>query len=159
MISIKPVKPKRFKIPGIKGRLERMLAEEAWIQKRMLQKTTRTWKGAKPRFRRYIEVDRDDMMMVVAPSGSEKGKWKWIWLDQGTRVRRALMSPDFKPKTRHRTMGSRMGRGGVLFVSRRIARPGIKAREWSEEAAERRTPKFIKKVERQFEIMVRDGME
>lgn len=159
MIKIEPVKPKQFKIPGIKGRLERMLSEEAWIQIRMLQKVTRTWKGAKPRFKREIEVDRGNMQMDILPYGSEKAVNKWRWLNDGTRVRHALMSPNWRSKTTPRTMGSRMGRGRMLFVSRKIRRPGIEAREWTQEAAERRTPKFIKKVERKFDIMVKDGME
>ncbi len=54
------------------------------------------------------------------------------FLDKGTRVRRAIMSPDFVPKTTVGSLQSKRGRGGVVFISKKVNRPGIKARKFSE---------------------------
>lgn len=54
------------------------------------------------------------------------------YVTRGTRVRRALMSGDFRPKTRTGWIGSNKGRGGVVFISKRVNRPGIKARQFEE---------------------------
>ncbi|RLC88773.1 MAG: hypothetical protein DRJ03_01610 [Chloroflexi bacterium] len=156
MINLKPIEPKEFKIPGIKGKLEKMLRHEAWIQRRMMQKVTRTWKGTKPRFKREIKVDRGNLRLTTLPYGNPKAVNKFRWLNEGTRVRHAVMSKDFRPKTRHRTIGSRRGRGGMVFVSRKIRQPGIKAREWTDEIRKRRTPKFRVKVERTFAVITKD---
>lgn len=49
----------------------------------------------------------------------------------GTRVRRVVMTRDFSPKSRYRFVGAMAGSGGVAFgPSKRINRPGIKAREF-----------------------------
>jgi len=53
------------------------------------------------------------------------------YLDKGTRVRRALMSRDWVSKTKPRVIGSFAGHGRLLFISRKLNRPGIQAREWS----------------------------
>jgi hypothetical protein len=57
---------------------------------------------------------------------------KWTWLDEGTSVRYATMSPDWQSKTRLKWFGSRAGRGRRLYVRRDRPRPGIEARGWSE---------------------------
>jgi len=145
MINLKPIVPKEFKIPGIKGKLEKMLRHEAWIHRRMMQKVTRE-----------IKVDRGSLRLTTLPYGNPKAVAKFRWLNEGTRVRHAVMSKDFRPKTRHRTIGSRRGRGGMVFVSRKIRLPGIKAREWTDEIRKRRTPKFQVKVERTFKAITKD---
>lgn len=48
----------------------------------------------------------------------------------GTKVRYATMTPDFIAKTSPRVIGSGAGRGGVMFISKKHPRPGIKAREF-----------------------------
>ena len=73
------------------------------------------------------------MTIVTKPT---KGVKKWRWLNEGTRVRRALMSRDWRSKTKPGRYRSGPGRGKMLFVSRKLARPGIKPRGW--------TPKLMK---------------
>lgn len=54
----------------------------------------------------------------------------WWYLNLGTSVRRALLSPDWKSKTRPDWLGSGSGAGCVILVSKRFAFPGIQARNW-----------------------------
>ena len=54
----------------------------------------------------------------------------YFYINFGTSVRHALMSPDFKPKTRTGYIGSNQGRGGVVIISKKLNLPGIKAREF-----------------------------
>jgi hypothetical protein len=94
--------------------------------------TTRTWK------RRPVFLVRKSKGERTIYTNSDIYKF----VSGGTRVRYATMTPGFVAKTRVRYIGSRMGRGGVLFISKRHPRPGIKAREfpeaiiakWNEEA-------------------------
>lgn len=84
--------------------------------------TTRTW-NHKPDF----NIERSPGRRVVATDDDI-----YFYLDEGTRVRYATMTANFRPKSRVRFIGSNIGRGGVLFISRKRPRPGIKAREFSD---------------------------
>lgn len=70
------------------------------------------------------------------------------FVSRGTRVRRALMSPDFRPKTRNRYIGSDQGAGRVLVVRRTLNRPGISAREFDVAIREKWEKEFPKILQR-----------
>lgn len=70
---------------------------------------------------------------LVASVYTEDGPY--FWLDRGTAVRYATMHRGFKAKTKVRSFSSSAGVGGVAYVSRKTARDGIEAREWTELAA------------------------
>lgn len=53
------------------------------------------------------------------------------WLDKGTSVRYALMSKDWRSKTKPGYITSYQGAGHMVFVSRKHPRPGITARQFS----------------------------
>lgn len=61
----------------------------------------------------------------------------YAYVSGGTRVRRAVMSMGFRPKSRFRYIGANKGRGGVVFISKKIALPGIKAREFDKAIQEK----------------------
>lgn len=161
-ISLKPILPDKFPIgapKGIKRRLERALRKEAKADKRWLQKTTRTWKGKKPRFKAEIEVTRNSMVMDIVPFGNEKAVNKWIWLNAGTKIRWAVMSGNFKSKTQAgmKRPTSRRGRGGPVIVGKKAmrkrniaARPGIKARKWTQLVRKIREPIFLRQMRKEF---------
>jgi hypothetical protein len=90
--------------------------------------TTQTWQTVDPDF----NIEKKRGRRIVSTDNKIYG-----YLNYGTRVRHALMSPDFSPKTRKRYIGSNKGRGGLVAVSRRIRRPGIKAREFDQAIAEK----------------------
>jgi hypothetical protein len=119
-------------------------------------KTTDTWKGEKPEFKSAISLKQPGPTLVVEPSGgSPEGVKKWNWLNKGTKVRYAVMSPDFRPKTRTRFIGSGAGRGKMLFVSKKHPMPGIKAREWTEEITRIWMPKFKRRMEQAMQDAAR----
>jgi len=97
-----------------------------------------------------IKVDLDASVSTFsnAPKAKHKlyGRWgrdiyledeRVTWLNDGTRVRYATMTPGFVAKSVPRTLASRPGRGGVLYVNRNRPRPGIKAREWDKTVADK----------------------
>lgn len=68
---------------------------------------------------------------IVFVVGNEIQVKKWFWVDKGTAVRYAQVSPDWQSKTQpgQRTPGA--GQGRVLYIDRNRPRPGIKPRDFS----------------------------
>ena len=95
-------------------------------------KTEYTWRE-KAKFNKEIKSASDSMRFQYWTADKVVK-----FLEKGTKVRHALMTPDFSPKTKRRYIGSDAGRGGVLIISKKINRPGIKAREWFPEIRDRR---------------------
>lgn len=65
------------------------------------------------------------------------------YLDEGTRVRYATMTPDFMPKTEVGSLRSTAGRGGKWYVSRKVERDGIEARNFYAQLKNRHRPLFM----------------
>jgi hypothetical protein len=88
---------------------------------------------------------------------------RMIFLDKGTKTRWAVMSSDFKPKTQKRKLRSRRGSGGPIIrgrsamQARNIApRPGVEAREFSEEIVDQRKNKFPERVQNAIDLAARN---
>jgi hypothetical protein len=108
-------------LPGVIDKATRDLVVDEAIP--LFQNTVRTWQR-QPRFvtrKVYhgygVEVDPDK---------------PWDWINQGTRVRYATMSKDWRSKTKPNVIASYNGAGRVLFVSRKHPRPGIQARNFTD---------------------------
>lgn len=151
--TIKHIKPGKIKPDAIRLEILNELRKEGRFQVRELKKTIRTWTGAKPRFEFLIGLTGEDMSVATGPAGSERGAWKWRWLDAGTRIRWAVMSRDWISKTRVGWFGSGPGRGRAVIRGRgammRLGippRPGIKARNWSKDLQKRRKGPFTKNI-------------
>ena len=88
----------------------------------LYEKTVATWQHAV------------DFQVIETPRGhtvqTEDQVYKYI--DRGTRVRRALMSRDWRSKTKVNVISSFSGAGKMLFVSRKLSLPGIEARNFSQ---------------------------
>ncbi len=89
--------------------------------------TTQTWKH-KPEFK----IRKSPGKRVISTDDKP-----FFFVTRGTRVRRALMSADFRAKTVPRQIRSRAGRGRVVVIKKTIKRPGIKAREFEEVIGEK----------------------
>ena len=99
---------------------------------KVFETTTASWVGDKPKFEPQSSLtEGEGAGLDIGMSGEGKAVDKWFWLDKGTAVRRALMSPDWASKTAPDVVGSGPGSGKVIFVSRKLSLPGIKARNWS----------------------------
>jgi len=117
------------------------------------EKVTRTWKGDVPR----IQTEAKLVPAGVSPSTAfhtsftasawpredsyhtwpipTSGYWKFRFLDDGTKVRYAVMSRNFEAKTRVGILKSYVGKGKMLFVSKKINKgkgmSGIRARKFT----------------------------
>lgn len=129
----------RFDIPAVRLFIEDVLDSTVAEVRQDFLKTTQTWTNHKPDFiiekrpyfRRVYTVDEI-----------------YAYLNFGTRVRHALMSPDFLPKTEPGVIGSKPGAGGVVRVSRLLELPGIKARKFDMAIQKRAQQKLIQRTAR-----------
>lgn len=122
-------------------KLKDIVWEEAEIRKRMLNKTVRTWDN-EVKFNLTWDKEADIFSVIVSTDSKI-----FMWVNEGTSIRHALMPKNFQPKTRPRVIGSRSrGTQKPVVVSKSIRRPGIEAREFTDEISERREHLFINKV-------------
>jgi hypothetical protein len=104
------------------------LANRMWLD---MIRVTQNWQH-RVKFDKVVEIKGDVVTVLV---GTDDKIYKF--LDRGTRVRYATMSLDFQPKTHIGVLGSGKGAGGLLFVSKKHPRPGIKARRYTETITEK----------------------
>lgn len=162
-IVLKPILAKPFNTKGIKTAIEQTLIEEGKAQKLEMAKTTSSWTGTKPRWRVDRIVSGDQIGMHIYPDQNTESGRIWVYLDQGTRIRWAVMSRNWRSKTKVGQMQSGPGAGYVVVAGKRFMqahniapRPGIAARKWSEMLQKKWTPKFIERMRKRFEIIAED---
>ena len=148
-LSAKVIKPKRLQIDAIRLEILNELRKEGTEHKKLLQQTVSTWKGEKPAFETLIGLDKSNAIVITGPVGSTEAVNKFRWLDEGTKIRWAVMSPDWKSKTSVGAFKAGNGRGRVLIAGRRAMtrrgirpRPGIKARGWTAKITKQRKVPF-----------------
>jgi hypothetical protein len=98
------------------------------LERRALQ----LFKGTVKNWKHDVEFVSDidfgpDGVTIIAGTDDQV----YFYLDRGTQVRRAVMSLDWQSKTRPGSLQSGPGRGRVVFISKKISLPGIKARNFS----------------------------
>jgi hypothetical protein len=151
----KAIKPKKLKVDEIRLEILNALRAEGRDQRQELEKTTQTWKREKPKFESLIGLERPPggASVLTGPTGSDKAVNKWTWLNEGTKIRWALMSRDWRSKTTVGKFSSGPGRGGVVIAGRRAMtarnirpRPGIKARNWTTILQKRRRRPFTRRM-------------
>jgi len=152
---IKGIKPARLRVKEIRQEILNELRKEGTDQRRVLNPTIRTWQGEKPKFETLVGLDRPPggATVLTGPTGSEKAVNKWRWLDEGTRIRWALMSGNWRSKTRPGSFSAGRGAGRVVIAGRRAMmarnirpRPGIEARNWSKILTEQRRRPFTRRI-------------
>lgn len=134
VIQTKVIKPQRIRIDAVRLELLNELRRQGRAIREQYERTTRTWRN-KPKFEMLISLAKGEASVIV---GTDDRIYKFI--DEGTRVRRAIMSRDWVSKTTPRVISSVPGRGHVVFISKSVNRPGIEAREFSK-IIEKRTKK------------------
>lgn len=107
------------------------------------RRTVATWSN-KPGFTSTVELNGNDLEITV---GTDDLIYKFI--DEGTSHRWALMSRDWRSKTRPGHMTAGPGSGHVVKRGRRSfgnrpPQPGIQAREFSNHIAREFAPKLAK---------------
>lgn len=160
-MKIKPIYAKPFKIKGFKTRLRKTLREEGKIDKKLLQKTTATWKGTKPRFRVVEKVTPQELSVEVIPSGA--GAKKWWWIQEGTKGRwirpkrggRLIYKVGGRPKTKAGRLKSFRGVRGKEFRSSKAVWHSIKARLWLQKVWSKRHRPLLRKLRGEFNLLAR----
>lgn len=139
-----PIK-KRFNTEGIRNSMMAILDSAANEVKKDLESITGTWTH-KVDFRVEVRIFGGDAVARITTRDKI-----FHFINEGTRVRYALMSPDWKSKTAPGRLRSGSGRGRVLYIGKRKPwrksrkrwpRPGIKARAYMTDAQRRATRKF-----------------
>lgn len=124
---------------------------ENWMQvqsaeiKRLFEKTVATWKN-KPKF--VVEQKRTADRYQSFIHTTDK---IYFFVSGGTKVRYAIMSANFSPKTRYKTLNSYRGRGKVVHISKKHPMPGIKAREFPQAIDEKLGGKHVKELQKQID--------
>lgn len=138
-MRIIPIIPKGkvFDIRAMERALEDGMDKAAVDLKKDFQLTVKTWSD-KPSF--GIESKKERRIV------SAKNKI-YFFVSEGTRVRYATMTPNFKAKTAPGRFQAGAGAGGVAYISKRRPRPGIKARKFDDQLVKRwrgKLPSYIK---------------
>lgn len=134
-------KPPLFDDRQFSRDLQRAVKSRAQAMKRDYEKTVATWDDP-PVFEQVTQTTSPDISALVGTDDRIYG-----YLDRGTRVRHALMSPDFQPKTRPGELRSYPGQGHVVFISKKLNLPGIKARGWSKMIGQKHKKPFQRDVQ------------
>lgn len=147
-ISDKTPNLKEFNVSGfiasVTYKLMRVMRDGAETIKHDLQGAVRTWRTPVD-FQIALDKRGDTFTMSVF-TDSEIFKF----VNDGTSVRYATMTPDFISKTRPGSMQSGRGRGGVAYVNKKIPRPGIQARNFIETAFEQHARFVGLRMENEF---------
>jgi len=138
-MRIEPILPsgKVFDVRKIQAQIDKGLDDAAKELTKDFEKTVSTW-GDKPRF---VTEKKENVRIVSA-------KHKvYFFVSEGTRIRYATMTPNFKAKTAPGRFQAGAGAGGVAYISKKRPRPGIKARKFDEQVLKRwrgKLPEYIK---------------
>lgn len=153
VFRLQAIKPKTLQVKSIVDAIEKELKGEGQDLKKEFDKTVATWEGDKPDFTPKIGLSSKDASVTVAPTGNEKAVAKWGWLNDGTPIRWAVMSNDWKSKTKPGRLPSSGGSGKVVIAGRNAMqkrniqpRPGIKARGWTKTISRQNTRRFPNRI-------------
>lgn len=131
--------------------VERPLREYSGLAAREMEKTTVNFRVVSPNFQ--SSFDFDDAMAFVGPTNDPDGMI-WFYLDQGTSVRYAIMSPGYISGTTPGTLSTSPAQGNKMVVDTSQPMPGIEPRLWTELIAEDLGPKFLREVSRNVERFI-----
>lgn len=149
----KGIKPAKLQIEAIVSELVKEAEKEGEDQQKLLEKTVATWQGDKPKFESLTDVDSQGVTVITGPTGNTKAVQKWGWLNSGTKVRWAVMSGDWRSKTKPGSFQSGRGRGRVVIAGKRAMRrrgiaprKGIEARDWTGKLEKQRKVPYRKRM-------------
>ena len=102
------------------------------LHKTEREKTIATWQGRKPKWIALVRrIYPSKVKLFIIRGGEIIARKKWLWLDEGTKVRFMHVSRDWQSKTEVNVIGSGPGRGHITGLDVRFPLPGIKARNWN----------------------------
>ena len=148
-VTVKEIKPQRFKPEAIKKEVEAALKAEGKYHQKELKKTVATWRN-KPQFESLQDTAGGDLIVITGPTGNTDAVQHWVWADKGTRRRviTAKRAPylrfrrNYSAKTVSKQFVSYPGGSYGGWVRKKSVVHEIKAREWSETLSNRRKVPF-----------------
>jgi hypothetical protein len=145
-IFIKPLRPKKL-APDISAiyyaSMRSSIQEFATGVIADYYKIKRTWSN-RPEHKSIIDCtpQTKDVAVAFGVTGDEDAVNHWKFLNEGTKVRHAVMSKDWKSKSSYMHIGASQGQGRMVIVNKKINLPGIKARKFDEAISERWSPRW-----------------
>jgi hypothetical protein len=106
----------------------------------------KTWQH-KPYFQSKVYSTSDEIIGMTWTTGQPSKSNPYPWIERGTKVRYALLSPDWQSQTKPGKLVSSPGRGKVILVSRAHPRPGIKARNFTSIVKKNALKSFPRRME------------
>lgn len=155
----KRIRPPRLRIDRFRFLALRAMDNRATKIMQDFLKTVETWQEERPNFTRALGTRGGNLEVLVGPSGNTKGVQKWVWLNEGTKVRYAVMTRDFIAKTKPGTFSSGPGKGGKAFMSLTNPRPGIQPRGWTKKGKDKHEPRFKRDIEKVMRDFNRTGWQ
>lgn len=142
MVKVKAIIPKPLNTKAMRKPYADAVEQTILIAQDMFEETTRTFDEVDVKFKKKVKDSSTKIVGTVDTDNEIYG-----YLNNGTKVRYATMTPDFESKTEPGFLGSKQGGGGLLYVDRRRPRPGIEGRHFDRMVAKEITPIFDTKVE------------
>lgn len=147
---MKPVVPKSlFDEKAFRGKIAQALLQEKRRLIQLLNMTIATWDDPPKMVGNTAYKGGNPTVTAGPPDDGSFQSRKWMWLNQGTRVRYADLSSDWQSKTAPGVVHSGAGAGTVLRRGAR-AKPhrGIEPRRWSEIIANMERDNFTRLIQR-----------
>jgi hypothetical protein len=148
----------KFRERGFKVKDLRVAAEQATKiagdkALELFAKTVRTWNTETSFWYRSAQTNEGVKLAFF----TDNPKYKFV--DEGTRVRYAVMTPGFVAKSKTNVINSFKGTGGFWFLMRKgmQPKPGLVARNFSQIITERTSPAFRGALERELSELLETG--
>lgn len=150
LVRAKAILPKGHLQAGvIANEVRRKVIDEGRIIQRALRGTVKTWRN-KPTFlmtQQVAPTRSKDVYVLVFAAGDAEAVEHFRYVNEGTAIRWALMSRDFRPKTKPGSLVAGAGMAPFDPVLRGrsqmfASRPGIVARHFTKTIQADRHPKF-----------------
>lgn len=150
IILAKAIPAKLFDVQAIHDELIKTSNSEGKHVRSLMNITTNTWREP-PTFEVKTVEAANSITTMIFPQGTDKRSWKWVWLEQGTHVRWAVMSGDWISKTKVGRLKGGAGRGRVVLRGKKWMKhpmKGIEARNWRRIIIQMRSRPFREAVDR-----------
>jgi len=141
-VKVKAIIPKALKTKAMREPYIDAMEQTILIAQDMFEGTTRTFDETDVKFKKKVKDSPTKIVGTVDTDNEIYG-----YLNNGTKVRYATMTSDFESKTEPGFLGSKQGRGGLLYVDRRRPRPGIEGRHFDKMVAKEIKPILETKAE------------
>lgn len=139
--QVKAILPPKFNERAVLDVLHKEMDKYAPFLVKDFERTTSRWGGAKPKFSPHLVTRADAIAIEIHVVGSEKGRNKWHWVNEGTRPHKIRAKnarylhfqtgskASSRPGTTHTVRASK-GSGGWVR-KKEVRHPGTEARDWS----------------------------